>query len=37
VEPKIVSHLQNKHIEFDCDTLGNILSNKIIGDFMYEV
>jgi hypothetical protein len=37
LEPKIVSHLQNKHIEFDCDTLGNILSNKIIGDFMYEV
>ena len=37
VKPRIVSHLQNKQNEFDCDTLGNILGNKIIGDFVYEV
>jgi hypothetical protein len=26
IKPKIVSHMKNKHIEFDCESLGNILS-----------
>jgi hypothetical protein len=37
MEPRIVSHLQNKWIEFDCNTLGNILGINNEGPRLYKV
>ena len=37
VEPRIASSLLNKHIEFDCETLGNILGISKEGPKVFEV
>jgi len=37
VEPMIVNSLQNKHIEFDCNTLAKILGISNEGPRMFEV
>ena len=37
VEPRIASSLLNKHIEFDCKTLGNILEISKEGPKVFEV
>jgi len=37
VEPRITSSLLNKHIEFDCETLGNILRISKEGPKVFEV
>jgi hypothetical protein len=37
IEPGIVSHLQNKLIEFDCDTLWNILAISNEGPRLFKV
>lgn len=37
MEPRIVNHLQNKRIEFDRDTLKNILGVNNEGLRVYEV
>ena len=37
MEPRIVSSLLNKYIEFDCETLGNILGISKKGSKVFEV